>query len=176
MSESRAITLRRLADTDADSMALLANNKKIWDCVRDLFPHPYTPDDAVDFIKRTQTESPHLTFAIINQADELCGVIGLVPNEDVYRIGSEIGYWIGEPYWGQGIASEAVARMIRYGFDELELERIYAGVFDFNKASMRVLERNGFTREGIRRRAVIKNGQVRDEHHYAIVRDDRRSP
>lgn len=171
MSQESAIRLRRLKTTDAETMALQANNKKIWDCVRDLFPYPYTTDDARAFIQRTEDESPPHTFAIVTGDDELCGVIGLVPNDDVYRIGSELGYWIGEPYWGKGLATEAIAQMIRYGFEELHLERIYAGVFDFNKASMRVLEKNGFIKEGIKRRAVIKNGQIRDEHQYAIIRN-----
>ena len=171
MNAHAQITLRRLTRSDAETMALLANNKKIWECVRDLFPYPYTLDDAKAFIKRTEEESPATTFAIINESDQLCGVISLMPNEDVYRIGSEIGYWIGEPYWGQGVATRAISLITQYGFDELELERIYAGVFDFNKASMRALEKNGFIKEGIRKRAVIKNGQIHDEHHYAITRN-----
>ena len=171
MSVAEAVILKRLTAADTETMARLANNKKIWDRVRDLFPHPYTLSDAQAFIKRTEEESPAHTFGIVNQENQLYGVIGLVPNDDVYRIGSELGYWIGEPYWGLGIASRAVAQMIQYGFDKLQLQRIYAGVFDFNQASMRVLEKNGFIREGIRRKAVIKNGQIHDEHHYAILRD-----
>jgi RimJ/RimL family protein N-acetyltransferase len=79
---------------------------------------------------------------------------------------AEIGYWIGEPYWGKGIAGRAVALITANGFGELNLVRIYAGVFDFNIASMKVLEKNGFQKEGIFRHAVIKNGRICDEHRY----------
>ena len=175
MSGTARVLLRRLSAEDAEIMANLANNKKIWDCVRDLFPYPYTLEDAKAFINRTEGESPAYTFAISIQEDKLCGVISLMPNEDVYRVGSEIGYWIGEPFWGKGIATQAVALITKYGFDVLQLERIYAGVFDYNDASMRVLEKNSFVKEGIRRNAVIKNGQIHDEHHYAILRNDKTS-
>ena len=94
------ISLRPLTTADAKILAQLANNKKIWDGVRDHFPFPYTLDDARDFIERKVGEVPVYTFAIFNQEEELCGVISLVPQEDVYRISAEIGYWIGEPYWG----------------------------------------------------------------------------
>lgn len=170
MHSTSEISLRKLRHGDAETLSLLANNKKIWDCVRDLFPHPYTLEDAQSFIRRTEEEDPAHTFAIVNPEDQLCGVISLMPNEGIYRIGSELGYWIGESYWGRGIASQAVALITKYGFEELQLHRIYAGVFDFNKASIRVLEKNGYLKEGIKRKAVIKNGRIHDEHHYAIVR------
>ena len=156
--------------SDTETLSRLANNKKIWDSVRDHFPHPYTLEDAKEFIERKSDEIPAHTFAIVNKEDELCGVISLIPQEDVYRISAEIGYWIGEPYWGQGIATHAIALMTRYGFQELHLERIFAAVFDFNEASMRSLEKNGFQKEGVFRNAVIKNGQIRDEHRYARLK------
>ncbi|MBT8282374.1 MAG: GNAT family N-acetyltransferase [Muriicola sp.] len=165
-----AISLRPLTPADAEILAHLANNKKIWDGVRDHFPFPYTLDDARDFIDRKAEEVPAYTFAIINQEEKLCGVISLVPQEDVYRRTAEIGYWIGEPFWGQELATQAISLMTRYGFEELQLERIFAAVFDFNLASMRALEKNGYAKEGIFRNAVIKNGQVYDEHRYAKVK------
>ena len=87
--------------------------------------------------------------------------------KDVYRESAEIGYWLGAPYWGKGIATKAVALVTHYGFETLRLNRIFTGVFSFNKASMRVLEKNGFTKEGIFKRAVVKNGITYDEHRYA---------
>ena len=71
---------------------------------------------------------------------------------DIYARTAEIGYYVGEPYWGQGIASEAIGKMVQYGFEVLDIIRIYAGVFEHNKASMRVLEKNGFVFEGISRK------------------------
>ncbi len=164
--------LRPLCPADAETLARLANNKKIWDSVRDHFPHPYTLEDAKDFIERKAEEIPAHSFAIANQNEEFCGVISLIPQEDVYRISAEIGYWIGEPFWGQGIATQAIAQMTRYGFQELHLERIFAAVFDYNKASMRTLEKNGYHKEGVFKQAVIKNGQIHDEHRYAKLRQD----
>lgn len=165
------IKLKPLSTEDAPALAELANNKKIWDCIRDHFPYPYTLEDAKAFIDKAEKESPALSFAIVNSTDQLCGVISLFPQEDVYRISAEIGYWIGEPFWGKGVASQAIALMTRYGFEELGLERIYAGVFDFNIASMKALEKNGYQKEGVLRNAVIKNGKIRDEHRFAKLRE-----
>ena len=166
-----SINLRPLTPADAKPLARLANNKKIWDRVRDQFPHPYTEENARDFISSREDETPALTFAIVDRSDKFCGVISLVPQEDVYRISAEIGYWIGEPFWGKGVATQAIALMTQYGFEELHLERIYAGVFEYNLASMKALEKNGYRKEGIFRRSVIKNGQVYDEHRYAKLRE-----
>ena len=172
MRSKNAISLRKLVTADSKPLSRLANNKKIWDGVRDHFPYPYTPDDARDFIQRKADEVPACTFAIINHEGKLCGVISLVPQEDVYRMSAEIGYWIGEPFWGQGLATQAISLMTQYGFEELQLERIFAAVFDFNLASMRALEKNGYQKEGVFRNAVIKNDQICDEHRYAKVRED----
>ncbi|MBT8205845.1 MAG: GNAT family N-acetyltransferase [Eudoraea sp.] len=166
------ISLRPLTPADAEILARLANNKKIWDGVRDHFPFPYTLDDALDFIDRKAEEVPAYTFAIINQEDNLCGVISLVPQEDVYRRSAEIGYWIGEPFWRKGLATQAISLMTRYGFEELQLERIFAAVFDFNLASMRALEKNGYQKEGIFRKALVKNDQICDEHRYAKLKKE----
>jgi RimJ/RimL family protein N-acetyltransferase len=98
-----------------------------------------------------------------------------VPQTDIYRLGAEIGYWIGEPYWGQGIATKAVELVTEYGFNRLGLERIYSGVFDFNKASQKVLEKSGFTLEGIFKKSVIKNGRIINEYRYAKIKEAQKS-
>lgn len=166
------ISLRPLAPADAEILAQLANNKKIWERVRDHFPSPYTLQDARDFIERKADEVPACTFAIINPKEKLCGVISLVPQEDVYRRSAEIGYWIGEPFWGKGLATQAISLMTRYGFRELQFKRIFAAVFDFNLASMRALEKNGYQKEGIFRKALVKNDQICDEHRYAKLKKE----
>ncbi len=163
-----SVYIRPLRASDALPMASLLNNKKIWDNLRDYIPYPYHVDDASFFIHLTSTETPTKTFAIVAD-DAFCGVIGLVSQQDVHRKTAEIGYWLGEPFWGQGIASQAVALVTQYGFEQLELLRIYAGVFAYNHASKRVLEKNGYQLEGIARKALIKNNQVWDEYRYAIV-------
>lgn len=167
------ITLRPFQIADKHQLAKLANNKKIYDNVRDHFPFPYSQDDAEAFIKRTRDENPRQTFAIVYDGD-LCGGVGLLIQEDVYRKSAEIGYWIGEPYWGKGITSKAVALLTEYGFNDLNLLRIYAGVFDFNVGSMKVLEKNGFVKEGVFKNAVIKNGRICDEHRYCKLKESKK--
>lgn len=164
-----SVVLQPLTDVDATALAPLANNKKVWDNLRDYIPYPYSIADARAFIASTREESPPLTFGIFYR-QECCGVIGLVPQQDVYRKNAEIGYWIGEPYWRRGIASVAVKLITSYGFWQLNLKRIQAGIFEYNKASMKVLEKNGYQKEGIFKKSVIKNGEFWNEHRYAIIR------
>lgn len=164
------ITLRRLKPSDKTQMAQLANNKKIWNHVRDYFPHPYTEKDAEVFIKAQSKDSSIVNFAI-DYDGEFCGVIGLILQKDVYRKSAETGYWIGEPFWGKGIATKAVQLIVDHGFNELKLVRIYAGVFEYNMASMKVLEKNGFQKEGISKKAVYKNGKIWDEHKYYLLNE-----
>lgn len=160
------IRLRDFSDLDQVRLAELCNNKKIWDNVRDLLPSPYTEQNALEFIRLCQQEVPTSTFAI-EYKGELAGCIGLVKQTDVYRLGAELGYWIGEPYWGLGIATRAVELITSYGFNKLGLIRIYSGVFEFNAASQRVLEKSGFKLEGIFEKSIIKNNKVHNELRYA---------
>ena len=159
------VHIRPLQHADQSELAKLANNKKIWDNLRDYIPYPYTDNDAEIFINITKNETPQQTFGIEFQ-HKLCGVIGLIVQEDVYKKSAEIGYWIGEPYWKKGIASKAVSLITEYGFNELLLNRIYTGVFEYNVGSMKVLEKNGFEQEGIFKNAIVKNGKVYNEHRY----------
>ncbi|ELR70650.1 acetyltransferase [Fulvivirga imtechensis AK7] len=171
MLQDGPIRLRGLDLSDKKKLALLANNKKVWDNLRDYMPHPYSEEDAVDFIRLTDQEAPKLTFAIEYNI-ELCGVIGLVPQKDVYRRTAEIGYCLGEPFWGKGIATTAVKLLTAYGFQQIDLVRIHTGVFEYNTVSMRVLEKNGYKKEGIFKHAVLKNGKIWDEHRYAKLREE----
>lgn len=161
--------LRRLVDSDADCLASLANNRKIWDNVRDYFPHPYTEEHAENFIDFTGRENPALTFGV-EYKGSLVGVAGLVNQTDVYRLSAEIGFWIGEPCWGKGIAPKAVDLLVSYGFSVLKLIRIYAGIFEYNKASQRVLEKCGFEKEGVFKNSVIKNGKIYNEIRFGITK------
>lgn len=163
------ILLRPLALADQDSLAQLANNKKIWDNLRDYFPHPYSRQDAAFFIKQTQQEAPLMTFAIQYAAD-LCGIIGLVGQSDVYKKTAEIGYWLGEPFWKRGIATGAVKLMTDYGLHQLGFVRIHTGVFEYNTASMRVLEKNGYQLDAIFKKSIFKNGSIWNEHWYSIIK------
>ena len=163
------IILRSLRDDDAPHLAQLANNRKIWDNVRDLLPSPYSFDDANRFIKLTQEENPQMNFAI-EFDNHLCGVIGLVGQSDVYKKTAEIGYWIGEPYWNRGIATVAVKLITEYGFEELDFIRIHTGVFEYNKSSMKVLTKNGYSKDGVFKKSILKNGKIYDEHRFSKTR------
>jgi len=167
--KSSKVALRELRFSDKTQLAQLANNKNVWDNVRDYFPHPYSEKDAETFIQSQSKDPSTMNFAI-EYNESFCGVIGLILQKDVYRKSAETGYWIGEPYWGNNIATKAIALIIKFGFDELELMRIYAGVFEYNLASMKVLEKNGFQKEGIAKKAVFKNGGIWDEHRFAILK------
>lgn len=137
-----------------------------------MFPHPYTMQDAEKFLDSVKQQDPPITFAIEDDY-EFAGVIGLVLQQDVYRKSAEIGYWIGEPFWNKGIASKAVGLVCEYAFEILGLQRLFAGIFEGNTASMRVLERNGFQLEGIGRMAVFKNNKFLDEYRYGKLRSDK---
>jgi len=146
-------------------MAQLANNKKIWDNVRDAFGHPYTEKNAEEFIQKQANSETEKVFAI-DFNGELCGLVGLILQKDVYRKSAEIGYWVGEPFWRKGVGTKAVQLIVEYAFGELKLIRLYAGAFQYNIGSMKVLEKNGFKKEGVSKKAVFKNGQIWDEHRY----------
>lgn len=164
------IILRPYMLADAKALTKIANNKNISINLRDGFPNPYNENDARNFIKMCMDKEVQSIFAIIYKGD-LAGSIGLHLQEDVYRYTAELGYFIAEPFWNKGIATKSIAMITKFGFESLHLNRIFAGIFESNKASMQVLEKNGFVLEGIKRKAVFKNRQILDEYHYAKIND-----
>jgi RimJ/RimL family protein N-acetyltransferase len=156
------ISLRPWTIEDAATLAAYFNNVHIWNNLRDYIPHPYTEEDAVKFITSQLELSPIQNFAILNE-NEIVGGIGLVLQEDVYRMNVELGYWVAEPFWGAGIATIAVGLMTTYIFETFAINRIVAEVFDYNKASMRVLEKNGYYLETVRRKGILKNDLLTDD-------------
>lgn len=158
------IVLREWRNDDKEPLAKFANNKKIADNMRDIFPNPYTIGDAVHWIATSGNSIPQTVFAI--EADALlAGGCGIHLKEDVYKCSAEIGYWVAEPFWGKGIATEAVKQLLEKAIPNLtNVVRLYAEVFEHNKASMRVLEKNGFHLESIRKKAVIKNNLIMDDY------------
>lgn len=170
MDSPSSVQLRAFKLSDKTNLVRIANNAKIAANLRDGFPHPFTIESAEKFIHFAMHDQKSKVFAIEWEGQHV-GNVGLHRKDDIYKNTAEIGYFIGEDYWGKGIASSAVALAVRYGFVEMDLMRIDAGVFDYNVGSMRVLEKCGFLKEGIARRAAVKLGKVLDEHRYAIVRD-----
>ena len=154
---------------DAAAIVEYGNNRKVWLNLRDGFPHPYTPEAAEGFLSKMAQQSPR-TFLAISTKDEAIGGIGISLNQDVHRLTAELGYWLGEPFWGQGWMSEAVRLFCEAAFAEFGLLRIYAEPYAVNKGSTRVLEKAGFELEGRLRANVIKDGQVLDQFMYARVK------
>jgi RimJ/RimL family protein N-acetyltransferase len=154
---------------DAVAIQRHANNRKIWINLRDLFPHPYTLENAHAFLGFVLKEKPTTTFAIATESEAI-GCIGLRLGNDVHRKTAELGYWLGEPFWGRGIMSEVVQEFTRWAFEAFDLQRIFAQPFENNKASARVLEKAGFVCEGRLRANALKDGKVLDSLIYARVR------
>lgn len=138
--------------------------------VRDHFPHPYLRGDAVRWVQHASHNLLQNVFAIVVNGNAV-GSIGLVPKNDVYRKSMEIGYWLGEDFWGKGITTEAVGAVSNYAFDQFDIVRLYADVFDWNTASIRVLEKNGYQFEARLKNAVFKDGKIADALIYAKIKE-----
>ncbi|AUD07485.1 GNAT family N-acetyltransferase [Spirosoma pollinicola] len=160
--------IRSFQQSDERTIAQHANNKEIWLNLRDHFPHPYTQADAQQWLESIVGAIPEITFAI-SVDGKAVGAIGLVLQEDIERCSAEVGYWLGQAYWGRGILTAALKTFTRYAADEFKLTRLYAVPFLRNTASMKVLEKAGYQREGIMRRSAIKDGQVIDQALYAYI-------
>ncbi len=155
--------------TDAASLARHANNRKIWLNLRDRFPHPYTLADAEEWLARAADE-PQTHFAIAVDG-EAVGGIGFDVKDDVERRSAEIGFWLGEAHWGKGITTAALRAVTRLAFESFDLCRIFGQVFEWNAASMKVLEKCGYQREARLKRAATKDGKTIDVYVYATVRE-----
>jgi len=160
-------SLRKLAVEDAMIFSLHANNRGIWLNLTDRFPHPYTIDKARDFIQLTLLPDPTQVLGIYIDKEPI-GSIGLHPMEDVFRKSMELGYWIAEPYWGKGIMSKVIAEMVTYGFENFDINRIFARPFGRNIGSIKVLEKNGFILEATLKETILKDGLYEDELIYAV--------
>jgi [ribosomal protein S5]-alanine N-acetyltransferase len=153
---------------DAPFLAKYANNKKIWLNLRDAFPYPYSLADAEDFISRAIGADPVTIFAIATKSKAI-GSIGLMLGKDVHRFTAEMGYWLAEPYWGKGIMVHAVQFLTAWAFRELKLHRISAEPYSTNTTSHKVLEKAGFTREGVLRSSAFKDGKILDQYLYSQI-------
>lgn len=152
---------------DVKSLVKHANNWAIAKNLTDKFPYPYTENDGLSFIKYASEEKSNIIFAIdIN--GKACGGIGLHPQADIHKKNAELGYWLGEPFWGNGIITSAIEEVIKFGFNNLEIDRIFARPFGSNIASQRVLEKSGFKLEGKFEKTVWKKDKYEDELIYAI--------
>lgn len=159
--------LRNWQPGDEESLQKHANNPNVSATLLDRFPSPYTLEDAHAWVKMFEDQDPIVNFAIsIN--GEVVGGIGLNFRADVYRKTPLLGYWLSESYWGKGIMPEAVKLITNYAFEHLDAICIQALALSSNPKSMRVLEKAGYEKQGVLRNSVVKNGQILDEHVFAI--------
>ncbi|MDR1357112.1 MAG: GNAT family N-acetyltransferase [Tannerellaceae bacterium] len=165
LARNAALMIRGFQSGDARSIAAEADNIKIWNNMSDSFPSPYTEEEAMAYIERAQSKSPAQDFAIV-AADRAIGGISVAPLQGVERFSAEIGYWIGESYWNRGIASWAVGAFSSYLLSETSIVRLVAIVYEYNRASSRVLEKNGFRLVGVMRKAAFKNNSFVDMLYY----------
>jgi RimJ/RimL family protein N-acetyltransferase len=163
-----AFILRGWEDADRDSLVAQANNRNVWRNLRDRFPHPYTENDAEAWLALARAQPDWLNWAIVVD-DAAVGCVGLEPLTDVHAGTTHIGYWLGEPYWGRGIMTAAVQAIAGHAFSPLGFKRIETPVFAWNPASMRVLEKCGFVREGVMAKSVLKDGELIDSVLYARI-------
>ncbi|KAI1339637.1 acyl-CoA N-acyltransferase [Xylariaceae sp. FL0016] len=168
------VIVRPYHPSDASAMAALANDPEVTKTLRDRFPKPYTLEAAKEWIAHCLSLSPQLNFVIMTSSGTIIGAIGLEPSRgDIYSRAQELGYWLGKDYWGGGYASSAAHGFVRWAFAEFpQLLRIEATSFQGNLGSEKVLTRAGFVKEGIRRQAIVKAGEVKDETIFGIIRSD----
>ncbi len=151
-----SVSLRPWNTGDLELLQSYFNNINIWNNLRDYIPHPYSREDAERFIADQADLLPVQNFAVM-QGTDLAGGIGILLKTDVYKMNVELGYWIAEPFWGRKIATEAVRLMTEYVFANFAINRIIAEVFEYNRPSMRVLEKNGYFLENVSRKGILKN-------------------
>ena len=167
--ELASCTVRSWEWRDRDAIVRHANNRKVSINLRDRFPYPYTVNDARNWLEMVVGNEPETNLAI-DVAGEAVGGIGFTLQPDVGYRSAEIGYWLGEEFWGRGITTEALTAVTDYAFRRFDLCRLYAYVFEGNDASARVLEKAGYVFEGRMRKSVTKEGKTIDQLMYAMVR------
>jgi RimJ/RimL family protein N-acetyltransferase len=125
--------------------------------------------DARRWLAHALSANPETAFAIDIDGQSVGG-IGFVLKQGAEARSAEIGYWLGEPYWGRGVTTECVRAVSSYVFETFpHICRLYAQVFPWNRPSMRVLEKAGFTHECILRKATMKSGEVIDLFQYSLI-------
>ena len=160
------IELRDFEQRDIEVLVKLLNNKNVTQYLSSRIPQPYTIQDAEWWVN---TGSKVGIAKAIDVGGNLIGVISATIGEYENIRSAEIGYWLGENYWGQGVATKAVDKMTNYIFSNSKIVRLFSPVFAPNKKSMRVLEKCGYMKEGIFKKAIFKDGKYIDAHIFARV-------
>lgn len=158
---------------DAPSLARFADNPRIAEKLRDAFPNPYGTDDAREFLASCiANEGKGQLTRAIEIDGEAAGSVGVFVGADIYRRSAELGYWLAGDYWGRGVMTRAVVQICREAFERFDIVRIFAEPFARNTGSRRVLEKAGFTLEGVMRAGVFKNGAVQSYCMYSLLRGE----
>ena len=165
LSGNHDVCLKALTAHDLTDLTLLANDPNVAKNLRDAFPSPYSFHDAQEFLSLLESGVIKHTWGIYYQ-QQIAGVLSITPQTDIYQHTAEIGYWLGAPFHGKGIMTEAVSLATAYALREMNVQRIFAGVFAPNEASKKVLLKNGYYLEAIRKNAVIKNGVLYDDYFF----------
>ena len=163
-------TLRAWREGDAPALAEYADNPNVWRHMSDRFPHPYTLAIAEHWVRQGHVEFGGDNWAIAFD-DAAVGGCGIHQEEGQFRCNAEIGYWLAQSHWGHGIATRVARALAVRALDNAQVTRVFAPVHGGNAASMRVLEKSGFVREGLLRQSAMKAGQVVDRVLYARYRD-----
>jgi [ribosomal protein S5]-alanine N-acetyltransferase len=163
--------IRDFSPIDVIPLVKYANNYAVSRFLRDAFPHPYTQEDAVRWINFVTQDSLNLAFAIADE-NELIGGIGAIPNQDVNRFTSEIGYWLAEPFWNKGLMTKAVRTFCGYLFANYNFNHLTASIYEGNDASMKVVKKVGFILEGVLRKNVFKENKYLDQYIYGLLKED----
>ena len=163
------ILLREYAASDLDRLVQLANNENVSRYLVSTFPYPYTRADAEWWIGTGSKQNGAIT-RVIEYQGLLAGSVGITPQSGWRDHLGEIGYWVAEDFWGQGVATAALRQMTEYAFDSRGFRKLYAPVLAPNIASMKVLEKCGYEREAILKNDVQKGGSYFDIHQFARQR------
>jgi RimJ/RimL family protein N-acetyltransferase len=164
----RCCEVRTWRPADLESLVAHANNRRVWINLRDRFPHPYTKPDGRRFIRAARKMKPE-TFFAIDVGGAAVGGIGFVLQGDIERVSAEVGYWLGEAFWGRGIVTDALVAVTRHAIEQHGLTRLFALPFASNAASCRVLEKAGYVLEARLRRSAIKDGRIMDQLQYSFI-------
>ena len=166
------IILRPWTFSDAAQLAVIADNKKIADNIRDGLPNPYTLRDAQDWLNLIMPENnPPRFFAIVINK-KIAGNIGIISKSNIYRKNVEIGFFVSEDLWGKGIATKAIKVVTAYAFRTFDIVRVYAESFSDNTGSRRAIEKAGLSLEATLKNNIIKNDIIKDSCIYSVLRED----
>ena len=166
------LSIRKWRIDDKSDLAINLNNPMVMNNLRDGLPYPYTEDDAEEFIRAMLSADEESTFAFaITLDDKVIGSIGVFRQTNIHSRTAEMGYYIGEPYWGNGYMTNAIKQACEFVFENTDIIRIFAEPFAHNQASCRALEKAGFQYEGTLKSNAVKCGSVIDMKMYALIKE-----